>query len=74
MANYKRGYPRTSGRAHGASRGYWLRHWPKWWDVVYHTRPHRREAAAVTNKVVRGVLDADAAVWPVSKKPHLYYW
>ena len=52
----------------------WLGNWPAWWDIVFHRRPHRRRAFATTRAVMLGKIDADAAVWPVSKKPHNYYW
>lgn len=77
MANHQRRRPRTSscGRT-GGSRGhggYWLRNWPKWWDVVYHTRPNRRRNRACEILVMQGV-DPDQIAWPLSKKPHIYYW
>jgi hypothetical protein len=48
--------------------------WPSWWDSLHHRRPHRRRTAAVEGKILRGEIDADAALWPISKKPHTYYW
>jgi hypothetical protein len=73
MAHYKRKRPRTAG-SHGTSRGFWIRHWPRWWDIVFHTRPRRRRDAELTHAVQRGVLDADNVAWSVDKKPHHYYW
>ena len=85
MAHYKRGYSRTVGRRktdkwkgkkfdQGVPGWDWMGSWPRWWDIVFHRRPHRRRAAEVTRAVVLDKLDADNAVWPVSKKPHNYYW
>lgn len=84
MAHYKRKRPRTTGgqkrdkwkakKFKSIGRYYWwMGNWPAWWDIVFHTRPHRRRAAAVTHAVLKGA-DADGANWPVSKKPHNYYW
>ena len=73
MANYKRGYPRTSARSGRNSRGYWLAHWPRWHDIVFHTRPRRREETRLLSKVMHDG-DPDMIAWPVSKKPHIYYW
>src|SRR3954471_14210731 len=42
MANDKRHRPRTSGTHGFDSRGYWLAHWPRWHDIVFHSRPRRR--------------------------------
>lgn len=75
MANFKRRRPRTSPGCRGSSRGYWLRHWPRWWDVIFHGRPKRRATQALLNKVRRDELDADDVAWPLrSHRPHKYYW
>lgn len=68
MANFRRSRPRhlTRSRAHC--------HYPKWWDVVFHTRPRRRRESLMLRKVVIGAIDADNAVWPLEHKPHKYYW
>lgn len=48
--------------------------WPRWWDIVFHTRPKRREQSRLLHKVMQG-HDPDAIAWPVnSRKPHNYYW
>ncbi len=74
MANYKRGYPRTAACSGGDSGGYWLDHWPRHWDVVYHTRPRRRRERRLLKDVLCGRRDPDAIAWPVNHKPHVYYW
>ncbi len=73
MAHYKRKRPRTAG-GQQHSGGYWLRHWPRWWDIIFHTRPRRRRDDALTRAVARGALDADNVAWSVEHKPHRYYW
>ena len=82
MAHYKRGRPRTapSGNGHNKweaeKRGtdwYWLTRWPRWWDIVFHTRPQRRRTRKCLVAVMQG-HDPDAILWPVDKKPHIYYW
>lgn len=86
MAHYKRKRPRTTGgqkqydkwkakKFKGVGRYYWwMGNWPRWWDIVFHTRPNRRRASVVTRNVLLGKVDVDDASWPVSKKPHIYYW
>lgn len=82
MAHYKRGRPRTSP-SHN-TRGNWDKHtppprwmlmssWPRYWDILYHTRPRRRRTREAVVAVMQG-RDPDAILWPVEKKPHIYYW
>lgn len=85
MANYKRRRPRTQlthspwiGREirdPSSPRYYnWTGCYPRWWDIVFHTRPWRRRERAMLRAVLLGQLDADEAPWPVPHKPHRYYW
>lgn len=75
MAHYKRHYPRTSSRNRGDSRGYWLRHWPRWHDIVFHTRPFRRSESELIRSVLLHGRDPDEIAWPIHwHKPHKYYW
>jgi hypothetical protein len=81
MANYKRKRPRTShthsalNRREAEKPDYrWLGNWPRWHDVIFHTRPRRRAESRTIQAVLSGQVDADAALWPHSKKPHVYYW
>lgn len=48
--------------------------WPRWFDIVFHTRPQRRRAAQMLRNIAQGKIDADAANWPLAKKPLIYYW
>ena len=83
MANYKRGYPRTTRHCRGCDkhrrrqpdwdRYHWLSQWPRAWDITFHTRPRRRRTRAAVVLVMQG-RDPDGIVWPVEKKPHIYYW
>ncbi len=75
MAHFKRKRPRTALRRHRPSgRSFSLRSWPARWDIIYHTRPHRRRAQHMLAAIKSGRIDPDAAAWPLSKKPHYYYW
>lgn len=51
-----------------------MRNWPKWFDVIEHNRPRRREDAAVAKAVLCGKIDPDEALWPLSRRPRSYYW
>lgn len=73
MADYKRHYPRTSSRSRGDSRGYWLRHWPRWHDVLFHSRPFRRRETELLSSVMQG-RDPDEIAWPRYHRPHVWYW
>jgi len=48
--------------------------YPAWWDRQFHTRPRRAKERIVVRRILNGTLDPDGAVFPLSKKPHLYYW
>ncbi len=74
MSHYKRKRPRTASTHNPRSRGFWLRHWPSWWDILKHTRPERRRARRLLDAIRAGRTDADAAAWPVPHRPHIYYW
>ena len=84
MANFKRNKPRlrtsrsyshrAGNRRFGRHHVFWMCHWPAWWDIIFDRRPNRRRAAAIKRKILCGMIDADDAAWPVSKKPHTYYW
>lgn len=54
------GWPRITGS------------YPHWWDRLYHTRPARRQAGLLLQKIERGGEDAER--WPDYRKPHKYYW
>jgi len=72
MANYKRGKCRYHSSPHTS-----LRHsksgYPHWHDILFHTRPRRMAEKRCLNALRQGVDPEDLA-WPLSKKPHEYYW
>jgi hypothetical protein len=47
---------------------------PRWWDIVFHTRPRRAKDKAVTRAVAAGAIDVDAANWSVGRRPQEDYW
>lgn len=85
--NFKRRRPRLATRAHYSNRELkrrykhlhdpgrwiWMRHWPAWWDLQFHTRPHRATTKHLERRVMQGD-DPDAIAWPVNRKPHIYFW
>ena len=86
MANYKRKRSRVAGRNNGYSaKGLehrleldakdvrWLRNWPRWYDKLHHTRPLRRAGKRMERDLLKGD-DPDNLVWPLSRKPHHYFW
>jgi hypothetical protein len=48
--------------------------YPRWHDILYHSRPRRREERRYEYKAMHGSADLDDLAWPLSKKPHNYYW
>lgn len=49
----------------------WSSNYPRWWDQMFHTRPRRQEERLLCRLAERDVEDG---IWPLSKKPHKYYW
>lgn len=68
MANFKRRRPRTL--AHTPAR--WLGT-PSRHNIVFHSRPRRRLDSKLARSIRSGI-DPDATLWPLSKRPHKYYW
>jgi len=48
--------------------------WPKWHDILYHNRPRRSREKRIEKAILAGRLDPIEAIWPVEKKPHIFYW
>jgi hypothetical protein len=48
--------------------------YPAWWDRTFHTRPRRAKERVITRRILQGTLDPEDTAWPLSKKPHSYYW
>lgn len=47
---------------------------PRWWDIVFHTRPSRARAQRLLQAVRAGRRDPDDTCWPDYRKPRSYYW
>ncbi len=60
-------WPNTTG-------DWWGHQVPRSHDILYHTKPRRRNEAALARKVLLGRVDMEEALWPLEKKPHSYYW
>ena len=52
----------------------WLNTWPRAHDILYHNRPRRRAEKLCEFHVKRGVVDLEDFTWPLSRKPHKYFW
>lgn len=50
---------------------WWYRSTPSWWNRMKHERPKRAENRRRIHRVMRGEYDQ---VWPLSRKPHIYFW
>jgi hypothetical protein len=48
--------------------------YPRAWDIIMHTRPRRAQEKRLARAVQVGKLDPDAALWPLEKKPHRWYY
>ena len=46
---------------------------PKWWRRLHKHRPRRRAVRAACWRVRAG-LDPEGLIWPLDKKPWIYYW
>jgi hypothetical protein len=46
---------------------------PRWWNNITTERPNRQMARRLERQVVQGA-DPDAMIWPLPRKPHLYFW
>ncbi|WP_159805487.1 hypothetical protein [Litoreibacter roseus] len=86
MAHYKRKRSRLKGRNKGYSaKGLerrlkvkaedlrWLQNYPRWHDKLHHIRPSRRAERKRERELLKGI-DPDNLAWPVSRKPHHYFW
>lgn len=74
MAHYKRRRPRIAGTRKPSTPGHW-RTYPRWWDIIRHTRRRRAEERHIAWRILAGHLDADDAAWPLGNhRPHNYYW
>lgn len=52
---------------------YWM-HTPGWWTRQVMTRPQRATVRGLIAKLHRIQDLEDAPLFPLAKKPHIYYW
>lgn len=74
--NHRRKKPKSRTHRSYSGRGqpcYFLRWQPRWFDIIFHRRPHRRKTARMEFEVLKGT-DSDFLAWPVSNRPEKYYW
>lgn len=57
----------------GKARG-WNWSEPSWWCNLLHTRPRRRATRHCEWRVLHNPDAADGLIWPLDKKPHIYFW
>jgi len=57
-------------------RGDYIEHMstPSWWVHDMMTSPQRAETRSLLRKVLKGEVDMDEVMFPLSRKPHIYYW
>lgn len=46
---------------------------PRSHDIMHHNRPRRNAEKRLAEQVVRDDIDMDAALWPLSKRPRVYW-
>jgi hypothetical protein len=64
---------KAKGRTFG-NNWRWLHATPSWWTRQMMTRPQRQEVRRLV-KHTMGLADyEDAPLFPLAKKPHVYYW
>lgn len=64
------------GRCHWWRHGvayYPISHTPSWWIHDMHTVKQRGQERAFEFRVLAGD-DPDGMVWPLARRPHIYYW
>jgi hypothetical protein len=52
---------------------YWA-NTPGWWIALMHTTKRRRETRDLLMKTIRLKDYEDTPLFPLDKKPHIYYW
>lgn len=53
---------------------FWASGEPRWWTILHHTRPRRAQERALARVALMDRADLDEMIWPLSRKPHIYYW
>ena len=73
--NYKRTKPRTKSRSGRWVCGSRAGEAPAHWNILYHSRPRRRDDKYICRKILKDELHPDDAIWSLgNRKPHQYYW
>ena len=47
---------------------------PRRWNKLFHIRPHRRANKKLCRQIRTNIEQADGLPYPLSHKPHIYYW
>lgn len=47
---------------------------PSWWNTLYTERPNRRKTKKLLRKVKTLTDYEEAPLFPLAKKPYIYYW
>lgn len=47
---------------------------PGWWNRQFNNQPKRTQSARLCRAIVKGRVDAEAALFPLAMKPNTYYW
>lgn len=53
---------------------FWYRSTPSEWVNKKMTRPQRVKVRALLRGVVKDELDSSEVMFPLAKKPHIYFW
>lgn len=51
----------------------WYKQTPSWWTLLFHTSKRRRQERDLLKKILSGNFKFDEDVFPLDKKPHVYY-
>lgn len=52
----------------------WLQATPSWWTRAMMTRPQRQHVRRLVKRTMELVDYDDAPLFPLAKRPHVYYW
>lgn len=47
---------------------------PSWWTHLFSNIPKRRQETSLIRKVLTNPEEADALLFPLARKPFVYYW
>lgn len=52
---------------------HWYRQTPSWWNLMFHTTKRRRQERDLLRKI-NIATKGYSLLWPIDKKPHVYYY